>query len=72
MEDPTFSQSNLSAYSIRRCLCTILEECLLQVENKLAHLEPVSHQGNNRRSSELDIYTVGTFPLEEVTDLLLR
>lgn len=72
MEDEPVLRSYLATNSIRRCICVILEESLLQVEGKLAHHEPVPHQANPRRSSELDVYTAGIFPLEEVTDLLLR
>ena len=58
--------------AFRRAICVVVEECLTDVEARMAQIETASGIGAGRRSSDYDIYGGNLFPLEEVTDLLMR
>ncbi len=58
--------------AFRRAVCVVVEECLTDVEARMAQIETASGIGAGRRSSDYDIYGGNLFPLEEVTDLLMR
>ena len=55
----------------RRAVCNVIEECLTDIEARISQIETASGMGVARRSS-FDIYGGNLFPLEEVTDLLMR
>jgi len=58
--------------AFRRAVCVVVEECLTDVEARMSQIEAASGMVIGRRASDYDVYSGNLFPLEEVTDLLMR
>ena len=58
--------------AFRRAVCVVIEECLTDLESRMSQIETASGMGVARRPSDYNIYGGNLFPLEEVTDLLMR